>query len=143
MTVRSVRNNNPGNLNAGQPWQGLQPPDKMTPDQRTETRFAVFRAPEWGFRALCKVLLTYETMYGLNTIRKIISRWAPPSENNTTNYINRVVHYTGEPDADAVVNLRDGRILAAFAKAISEVEAGGLYYSDDVINKGASLALQG
>lgn len=145
MTPRSVRNNNPGNLNAGQPWRGLMPRERMNADQKAEDRFAVFSTPEWGFRALCKVLLTYEFNYGLKTVNGIIHRWAPPSENNTTAYVNRVLNDLrplGINSADQVIDLRDQKTLAAFAKAISIVEAGSFYYTDQEVNVGAGLALQ-
>ena len=47
---------------------------------------------------LCR---TYYGKYGLKTIRGIVSRWAPPKENNTEAYIRHVSDYTGiGPDRD-------------------------------------------
>ena len=48
----------------------------MTPEQKGETRFCVFRSPEWGIRALVKIIQTYERKYSLDTVRGIINRWA-------------------------------------------------------------------
>ncbi len=62
----------------------------MTPEQKGETRFCVFRSPEWGIRALVKIIQTYERKYSLDTVRGIINRWAPPVENDTGSYISQV-----------------------------------------------------
>lgn len=45
----------------------------------------------YGWRAAFVILTrSYYQKRGLNTIRKIISRWAPNNENNTEGYIKRV-----------------------------------------------------
>ena len=67
-----------------------------------EAVFCVFSSMEYGWRAafviLCK---TYYGKYKLRTIRDIVSRWAPPKENNTEAYIRHVSDYTGiGPDRD-------------------------------------------
>ncbi|HCQ3021998.1 TPA: hypothetical protein OHP99_004980, partial [Escherichia coli] len=51
-TPRGIRNNNPGNLDKGSPWQGLA----ANPD---EPRFCTFKDPVWGIRALAVTLITY------------------------------------------------------------------------------------
>jgi hypothetical protein len=43
----------------------------------------------YGYRAGFVILHTY-LVHGLNTIEKIIVRFAPPTENNTENYITSV-----------------------------------------------------
>ena len=57
---------------------------------------------EYGWRAAFVILCrTYYGKYGLKTIRGIVSRWAPPKENNTEAYIRHVSDYTGiGPDRD-------------------------------------------
>lgn len=45
---------------------------------------------KWGVRAAFLVLRNYVGRHKLNTIRKIITRWAPGSENNTRLYIDTV-----------------------------------------------------
>lgn len=140
MTPRSVRNNNPGNLNSGSHWQGLMPARQMTPEQRAEDRFAVFESPKMGFRALGIVLLNYERLYDLNTINKIFDRYAPPVENNTAAYKHRVAKETGV-GIDAVLNLQTHANLVSLMHAIAEVEGGGWFFNDTDLNDGASLAL--
>jgi len=50
---------------------------------------------EWGIRAAFVLLRTYSTKYHANCIRDIISRWAPPTENDTERYIRNVCLWTG------------------------------------------------
>src|SRR4051812_38910947 len=91
--TRGIINANPGNIDRGKPptaWLGLATPAEMTPEQKAEKRFAVFRSPEYGIRALAKLLQTYQSKHGLRTVRGIINRWAPPVENNTGAYVNAV-----------------------------------------------------
>lgn len=58
-----------------------------------------------------------------NTVRKIISRWAPPSENNTDLYIARVCALTGlYPDER--IHFRDRTKMLALVDAMSRIECG-------------------
>lgn len=82
-----LRNNNPGNIKAS--------PDNWQGEIGTDSGFEVFKSVFWGLRALFKNLKTYYFRYGLNTIEKIINRWAPPSENDTESYIQFVSYRTG------------------------------------------------
>ena len=93
---RGIRNNNPLNIRkSGDKWQGLK-------TLQEDKEFFQFETIEWGWRAafviLCK---TYYGKYKLKTIRDIVTRWAPPKENNTEAYIRHVSDYTGiGPDRD-------------------------------------------
>lgn len=83
---RGIRNNNPGNIEKGKDkWQGLKL--KM---EETDIRFCEFKDPTWGIRALAVILINYQDKYRLNTVEKIIHRWAPSVENDTIAYINQV-----------------------------------------------------
>jgi hypothetical protein len=90
---RGIRNNNPGNIErTGVRWRG------MSVDQSGDPRFAVFDAPIWGLRAMARILRTYRDR-GENTIRAIISRWAPPTENLTDAYVEAAARHVGRsPD---------------------------------------------
>lgn len=77
---RGIRNNNPLNIRKGSSWQGLR-------DFPTDKSFCEFTSMEYGFRAAFKIMRTYYSKYHLKTLRGIISRWAPPSENDTKRYI--------------------------------------------------------
>ena len=96
MTPRGIRNNNPGNLNfAHQPCAVLEPARPgITP------RFARFSTPEDGLTALRDQLCRYILKDGIDTVMSIISKWAPPTENDTAAYIQGVAHSLNvEPDA--------------------------------------------
>lgn len=94
MTARGIRNHNPGNIRLGAKWRGLA-------DKQTDPAFCVFKSNTYGCRALLKLLRTYVIRYKCTTITKIISRWAPNHENNTSAYIlyvaNKVNKGTTEP----------------------------------------------
>lgn len=140
MTVtRGVRNNNPGNIDRGQNWQGLATKAEMTSEQRLETRFCVFKAPEWGIRALAKLLQTYQSKYGLRTVRGIINRWAPTSENNTGAYVAAVARAVGVAP-DAQIDVTDYPTALAIVEAIIAHENAGYRYPLAVVNKGLELA---
>ncbi len=78
--------NNPGNLRsvAGQVWKGTLTSYKG---------FVVFDTMKNGYRALYIVLYAYIEKHKCNNIHKIISRWAPESENDTKAYIEYVCDY--------------------------------------------------
>jgi hypothetical protein len=135
MTIRAVRNNNPGNLDAGEAWQGLMPRAEMTPELAAETRFAVFKDAHWGFRALAIVLLNYEKLHGLNTVRGIINRWAPAVENNTSSYVAAVSHDMGVHPDDPI-ELKQPIVLDRLCKAIATHECGSWMFSDQDLKHG-------
>lgn len=85
MNARGMRNNNPGNLRGPTPWNGRVGTD---PED-----FAIFSTMELGVRAL-RVDLTAKLNRGLDTVRKIIMVYAPPSDNNpTAAYIRKVAEW--------------------------------------------------
>lgn len=84
-STRGIRNNNYGNLRHGSNWLGLNP-------IQYDRSFCQFSDPIYGLRALIITLRTYFRKYGLNTLEKIINRYAPASDGNSTDkYINTVV----------------------------------------------------
>lgn len=89
---RGIRNNNPLNIeyNAANKWDG---------QTGTDGRFAKFSEPFFGIRAAARLLKNYGTKYGITTVRAIIARWAPATENNVEAYVNSVVKRSGKfPD---------------------------------------------
>lgn len=87
MTPRGIRNNNPLNIRkSSDNWQGKTGDDGA---------FVIFDTPHNGIRAAGRLLKTYRDKYGLVSIRGIINRWAPPSENDTESYITSVEKQTG------------------------------------------------
>lgn len=138
--IRAVRNNNPGNIRVGTPWQGLMPRTQMSPEQAAETAFCVFLTPVWGFRAMAEIFKNYYRHDGVKTIREAIHRWAPPTENNTDAYVEAVCDYTAvAPDAPFPF-VGDPQHLAALLKAVSMHEAGGWFFSPADLLAGATDA---
>ena len=140
---RGIRNNNPGNIRWGDNWQGLVPVDK-----RTDKSFAQFTQPIYGIRALAKVLTNYTKREGLpnvgkkniDTVREIISRWAPPNENDTEAYIRSVAKAIGVEPNDPI-NVFDKTIMSGLVKAIIRHENGMMSYTDDVIDRAIAMVI--
>jgi hypothetical protein len=133
--TRGERNNNPGNIDRTTiKWQG------MSPDQSGDDRFVVFNTAHDGIRALAKVLLSYYRKYQLNTVRKIIDRWAPPTENDTTSYINHVAQLLGVGPDDPI-NAEDSDVLEVLVTAIIKHENGQCIYDDPTIIAAVDSAL--
>ncbi|MCC9297017.1 hypothetical protein LOK69_00650 [Escherichia coli] len=130
---RGVRNNNPGNLEASSsnPWVG---------QTGSDGRFAKFETPEHGIRALGRNLVSYQR-HGVDTVKEIINRWAPPSDNNdTTAYISAVCAQLGVTD-DQPLDASNPDTLQALCAAIIKHENGSQPYSTDQLSAGVNAAL--
>lgn len=76
---------------------GITNPGNMRPPG-AGTGFANYATPQEGLAALDKNLQSYGKQ-GVNTVSSIISKWAPPSENNTAAYVADVSARLGiKPD---------------------------------------------
>lgn len=141
-TPRGIRNNNPGNIRWGDDWKGLVPQA-----QRTDKDFCQFLDSKWGIRALVKVLLNYRKRpgmpgvgnSGIDTVREIISRWAPPNENNTEAYIQSVAKACGVK-SDEAIDITDKSLVLKMVKAIIQHENGVQPYTDAILLAGIGLA---
>lgn len=123
--TRGERNNNPGNIRqSASQWQG-----KVA---GSDPSFEAFVDPQAGIRALAKLLQNYQVNYGLKTVRQIVTRWAPPGENNTEAYV-RAVAYALDVNADDPVNLKDGAMLERLTAAIIHHENGRNIYAASTI----------
>ena len=116
--TRGERNNNPLNIRKvkGQRWLGEV-------DNPEEREFCTFSDMSFGVRAARLILKRYFER-GDNTLRKIIGRWAPASENDTQGYIRFVSQRTGiDPDMPMVWNDTESvnRVLSAMARMESGV----------------------
>ncbi|NHB94362.1 lytic transglycosylase catalytic [Photorhabdus cinerea] len=124
---RGLRNNNPGNLNfAKQRGAALESPGG---------RFARFETAFDGLRALSRQLTLYASR-GLTTIRGIITKYAPPEENDTEDYIAVISKLLGV-DPNAQLNLRDPQMLTALMNGIIQRENGRNPYNSELISKAA------
>jgi hypothetical protein len=128
---RGLRNNNPGNVrvNLSIKWRG-----QIAVDQ---DGYLVFADAIWGLRAICMIIRHYTEYHGDNTVRKIISRWAPPSENPTFIYVGNVARACGVAPDDPFDIHQDGLTML---RAIVVQENGYCPYTDDVLNKAIDLS---
>lgn len=129
--TRGERNNNPGNIRHGDNWFGLS-------DAQPDPAFCLFDKPEYGIRALAKIMLTYRGK-GIDTVRKIVQRWAPPSENDTDAYIRAVAEDMGV-SPDVVLDVRRRDVAYPLVNAIIHHENGRNMYRSSVINTGLDMA---
>lgn len=128
--TKGYRNNNAGNIryNSANDWMGQVGDDGAG--------FVVFSDPVYGYRALAKLLTNYYAK-GLQTIRQIINRYAPPVENNTGAYVDSVAAYLGRNPDEVLFLDRD---LLPLMQAISKHENGRIAYSDELVAQGIALA---
>lgn len=131
---RGERNNNPGNLNfAGQAGATLERPGG---------RFARFETAFDGLRALSRQLVLYAGR-GINSVEKIISTWAPASDNNNTAaYIQAVSQRLGV-NPQAALNINDPQTMSALMSSIIHHENGRNIYSKELIGKAAVAGIGG
>ena len=123
---RGLRNNNPGNIRInGDLFQGEVRPSK-------DKSFKQFETMAYGYRAMFGILRNYIRNYKLDTIRKMISRWAPPKENHTEAYVKAVSEYAGIP-ADDPINVNDREQMIRIVAGMSRVENGVEADMPDVI----------
>jgi xanthosine utilization system XapX-like protein len=131
--TRGRRNCNPGNIRLSKDkWQGLAA-------NQSDKAFFVFKSPEWGIRALARVVIKYQDDYDLDTVAKIITRWAPPSENDTEAYIAAVSKAVGIRANDPL-DVHDYTTLRPLVDAIIAHENAGHRYPDAIVDKGLALA---
>lgn len=133
--ARGCRNNNPGNIRkSGDVFKG-----EILPS--TDPAFKQFSSILYGYRAIFKILNTGLSQ-GENTIRKIITAYAPPQDyNNTELYIKRVSEATGIPE-NYIVSYNKPYDMINIVKAISEVE-NGVPANMDAVYGGYNLFKQG
>ena len=89
---RGIRNNNPLNIrHSASQWQGAR-------EEQTDPSFVQFESMAYGYRAAWKTLESYWHYFYRSkqpyTATTIIGRWAPPTENDTRNYIRTVLTLT-------------------------------------------------
>lgn len=121
ITPRGIRNNNPLNIRKGNDWKGERPEQK-------DKAFEEFTSMEYGIRAGFIILRKYITGYNgltqkFNTIEKMISRWAPTVENNTSAYISQVSKMTGIP-ANLKISFSQRSFMVAIVDAMIYMECG-------------------
>ena len=147
---RGIRRNNPGNIEWGDPWQGLANPKDYPAD-----RFAAFVSAVYGIRALARTLITYYDKRKANdgskidSLQEIVERWAPAADNNDVDAYARQLAklLPGIGPKDETLNLHDPVQLRAIVEGIILHENGrgplktaNSWYPDDVITEGLRRA---
>lgn len=123
---RGFRNNNPGNIRINRDlFQG-----EIRPSH--DKSFKQFETMAYGYRAIFRILRNYYNNYKLETICKMIGRWAPENENDTDSYIKAVSDYAGIP-ADDPININDREQMIRIVAGMSKVENGREAEMSDVI----------
>ena len=125
-TTRGLRNNNPLNIRKST--------DTFLGEKTsTDKAFKQFVTMPYGYRAAFVILSNYNKR-GLNTIEKIIGRWAPPTDgNHTENYIRNVAIRSGI-DRKKVLTLKDGNDYIKNVAAMCFSENGKEAVMNDVID---------
>ena len=134
MTVRSVRSNNPGNIESNSTdWVGKTGDDG---------RFVTFATPAHGVRAMAKTLETYQDKHGLTTVNDMINRWAPPNENNTSNYANFVAQRMGIDPNQSIDLSKNPELAEKMITAMIRMEGGpeAEEYFADSVSDGLGMA---
>lgn len=125
---RGIRNNNPGNLRDARNATGH------------DGEFVTFDSPEDGISALARQLRLYNAR-GNNTLSGIISKFAPPVENNTASYISDASRRTGFYPRQPL-DIEDPQVTEKIVRAIIRHENGVNPYPPEMISRAVSNAWQ-
>lgn len=128
---RGFRNNNWLNIRiSNNNWQG-----KIA--NNTDGQFEQFETPELGIRAATRNIRTYGQR-GLQTVKDIISTWAPASENNTASYIQNVASRMGV-DSNQTLDLNDTDTMVKLISAMT-ISENGRAGDESIIRRGVEMA---
>ena len=116
----SLGGRNPMSIRQGnQNWEG----ETGTYSSKGSGDFVEYESPEYSFRAADKLLTNYSDLYGLNSVRGILNRYAPPEDNNPTEeYIDFVSTQAGI-DPDQELDLNNPEIRSAILSPMAQFES--------------------
>ena len=144
--TRGQRNNNPLNIrHSSDQWEGAR-------KEQTDQSFVQFESMAYGYRAAWKTLESYWKHFHRTgqyyNVTSIITRWAPPSENDTEAYIRTVLRLTslgGKENLPQPSRGVDTERLVRLIQAMTTVECGIPYKKVDTkaIRDGYRLAFPG
>lgn len=130
---RGIRNNNPGNIRiSSNAWQG-----KISPN--TDGTFEQFDTMTNGVRAIAVTLQNYQRLYGLNTVRGMITRWSATDQDA---YVANAASALGV-DPDDPIDVGDPNTMTDLVNAIITQEngvVGALLVSSSDVAAGVALA---
>lgn len=122
---RGIRNNNPLNIRIGNTWLGET-------KEPTDSEFEQFISVKYGLRAAFCILRRYIRRYHRDTIRKIVSSWAPASENDTEKYISFVAHEM-MITADDTIRYEDEEKMCRLVQAMARMECGQVIEMNTIV----------
>ena len=133
---RGLRNMNPGNLD-------FRHQEGAELEQHASPRFAKFKTMEEGVAAFARQMQLYASR-GQDTVRAIISKYAPPNENNTVAYMSSVAKSLGVGIDQRLASggSFDDEKLRMLMVGVSKIENGKGKLSLDQINAGIRLYRQ-
>ena len=135
--AKGYKNNNPGNIRLTFDTQGNKILLYQGEIDGTSKSFRTFESMAYGYRAMFSLLTNYVNSHGCDTIRKIISRYAPSSENDTEAYINNVSSPTNT-DPDELIDLSDSNFMQQLVASMSFQE-NGIDADMNEVNEGLNL----
>jgi hypothetical protein len=139
--TRGMKCLNPCNLKLSPSfqWEG-----EIRPTVDPEGVLCTFENILYGIRAATKLLLNYNKLYGINTIRQVITRFAPQDpngDNNPTNaYIANVVSWVGI-GPDSTIDFTNDDLIEDLVGAIARQEQGYSFVGDGDLQEGVQEAL--
>lgn len=118
---RGIRNNNPLNIRRGSNWKGLR-------EVQTDPAFCQFKTMVWGIRAAFRLMHNHITGFGgsrprCDTVAKLVSVWAPATENDTKAYISQVCKWA-DCTPGSNIDPHDDILIICIARAMAKVECG-------------------
>lgn len=120
--ARGIRSNNPGNLiKTNIKWKG-----KVTHNINKDSRYEAFYTAHDGIRAMIMDVRNDIEKDGTNTVRKLITEYAPKFENPTQNYIDHIAASLKIGPDDTIIPSH----YLELAKALILFENGVQPYSD-------------
>lgn len=117
------------------------PPTQTLQSLAREVVLVAHRNPQHPSHLTCpdyRILRTYMTKYGCRNITQIIMRWAPPSENNTSAYVQKVSQMAKIHPLDRLDFGEEGQMIA-IVRAMAYVE-NGVIIEGDSIRQGYRMA---
>ena len=116
-----IARNNVYNIRQGAKWIGMT---------GTRRGFVEFENQSYAIRAWLVLMRTYRRRHGCVTIRQIVARFAPPTENDTGLYVEQCAAWSGI-GADEPLTCRTD--YAFLAKAMARKETGTVLTVEDVL----------
>lgn len=124
---------NPLNIKVfGNNWSGM-----VGQDARGH---AIFETPQDGICAAAKILKTYSSKYGINTVDGIVDRFCAATDGVTRAYISNVCKAMGVTPGEAL-DVKDPQVMTKLISAMMRQEIGAVAYSQETITAGVHKAL--